>query len=321
LIDTDFSWTKRGLIYSLDDRLPWAKSHTQIPTSYLYDPERIRIFFSARDKKNQSHTTFLDVNSRNPKKILKISSEPILQLGAPGSFDDQGIMPSSIVRVGGSIYLYYIGWNVRKPTAYHNAVGLAVSYDNGDHFEKMYGGPIMDRTLNEPFFCATTFVMKENDLWRNWYLSCTGWVQIQTRLEPRYHLKYAESHDGINWKRENVIAIDYQNDLEGGICRASVTHDNGLYRMWFCYRGIASYREQKNQSYRIGYAESVDGISWKRNDSLAGINPSRQGWDSFMQAYPNIIDTANQRYMFYNGNGFGSTGIGLAQWNTNGCKS
>ena len=73
--------------------------------------------------------------------------------------------------------------------------------------------------------------------------------------------------------------------------------------MWYCSRG---------ESYRIGYAESDDGIHWIRKDQDVGIDVSDSGWDSEMIEYPFVFDHEGDRYMLYNGNGYGKTGIGLA---------
>ena len=88
-------------------------------------------------------------------------------------------------------------------------------------------------------------------------------------------------------------------------------YEDGVYHMWFSYRSWRDYRGGKG-SYRIGYAQSKDGKHWDRDDSKAGIDISDNGWDSEMIAYGNIIDTPHGRYMFYNGNGYGLTGAGLA---------
>ncbi|MGZ5006653.1 MAG: hypothetical protein ACXWFI_02195, partial [Methylobacter sp.] len=100
---------------------------------------------------------------------------------------------------------------------------------------------------------------------------------------------------------------------EGGIVRASVCKDGGLYRMWYSYRGHTGYRDTPANSYRIGYAESGDGLAWTRMDDQAGIGLSDTGWDSLMLAYPEVVDVGGRRYMFYNGNGFGQTGFGYAE--------
>ncbi|MHB1116410.1 glycoside hydrolase family protein [Sideroxydans sp.] len=307
-------WNKRGLIYSVDERLPWARTHAQIPTVDVLDEGQLRVLFSSRDESNRSLIAKMEVDAQNPANILAIQAEPILPLGQPGTFDDCGMMPSAIVGWRGLKYLYYIGWNVRNTVPYHNSVGLAVSEDGGQSYRRMFDGPVMDRTAEEPYFCATTCIRIENGIWRNWYLSCTGWEMLDGRMEPRYHLKYAESNDGIHWRRDGRVAIDYASPAEGGIVRASVRKDGSLYRMWYSYRSHADYRSARENSYRIGYAESADGLVWQRMDDLVGIEPSAAGWDSFMLAYPEVVDVGARRYMFYNGNGFGQTGFGYAEF-------
>jgi hypothetical protein len=81
------------------------------------------------------------------------------------------------------------------------------------------------------------------------------------------------------------------------------------YRMWYSYRGDA---------YRIGYAESVDGLEWERRDAGAGIDVSADGWDSQMIEYPCVFEHGGDSLMLYNGNGYGATGIGLAVLESNG---
>ncbi len=306
-------WEKRGLIYTVDDRLPWATSHAQIPTAAGVRDGRLRILFSSRDASNRSAIACMDVQRDAPERIVAIRPEPILQLGATGTFDDCGMMPSSVVEHEGIHYLYYIGWNVRNTVPYHNSVGLAISEDGGETYRRLFDGPVMDRTATEPYFCATTCVRIENGIWRNWYLSCTGWTHIGGKPEPRYHLKYAESRDGIHWERHGRVAIDYADEAEGGIVRASVHHDGSLYRMWFSCRGHTGYRDSSESSYRIGYAESTDGLVWTRRDADSGIDVGAQGWDAFMVAYPEVVDVGGGRlYMLYNGNGFGASGFGYA---------
>ena len=99
------------------------------------------------------------------------------------------------------------------------------------------------------------------------------------------------------------MAIDYSDDSEYAISRPSVIRDRDCWRMWFSHRGSA---------YRIGYAESLDGIHWKRLDADCQIDVSESGWDSEMIEYPFVFDHDGSRYMLYNGNGYGKTGFGLA---------
>lgn len=306
------SWNKKGLVHAVDGRFWWAQTHAQVPTVDPCADGVLRIYFSSRDAQNRSRIGMIEVDANDPQRVLYVHPEPVLDLGPPGTFDDSGVMPSWIVRRDGLVYLYYIGWNVRNTVPYHNSVGLAVSED-GVHFRRLRDGPIMDRNADEPYFCATTCVLPDGDRWRNWYLSCTEWVTLEGGMEPRYHLKYAESRDGIYWERQGVVAIDYKSPSEGGIVRASVLKQGSGWRMWYCYRSHVDYRSDSSSSYRIGYAESPDGVAWTRLDEASGIDTSPGEWDGFMLAYPHVIENAGKLQMFYNGDGFGRSGFGYAE--------
>ncbi|NOH80820.1 hypothetical protein F0231_13805 [Vibrio sp. RE86] len=309
-------WIKKGHIYKPSGDINFSQSHAQVPVvDYQPKSDTFRIYFSTRDKNNRSLPGYIDVLADNPKKIVNVADKPILPLGSLGTFDDCGVMPSWVVNNGDKKYLYYIGWNVRNTISYHNSVGLAISSDGGNSYEKFSEGPLWDRNYIEPQYSGTSCVLFDNGVWKNWYLSCTEWRIINDKSEPRYHIKYAESADGINWIRKGTVAIDYQSDDEAGIVKASVIKKNGQYFMWYSYRKFNDYRTNKESSYRIGYAESPDGINWKRMDNKAGITISESGWDSQMIEYPHVIKHKEKLLMFYNGNGFGESGFGYAEFN------
>lgn len=307
-----FEWNKLGKIYSVSGENPKMSSHAQVPIAEMTDNGVIRIYYSSRDNKNKSRIFSVDISSSFPYKVIKKVESPLLDLGPLGSFDDSGVMPTWIVNKGKDKYLYYIGWNSRDNIPYHNSIGLAISIDGGDTFKKMFDGPIIDRNATEPYFCGTACVIHDDGIWKNWYLSCTGWIQGESVAEPLYHIKYAESSDGINWDRKGLIAIDYKNLDEGGIVKASVLRFKDGYSMWYSYRNKLDFRKNTKNSYRIGYAESLDGLSWTRKDDMVGIDVSEFGWDAEMIAYPHVIPFNNKLLMFYNGNGFGASGFGLA---------
>jgi hypothetical protein len=157
--------------------------------------------------------------------------------------------------------------------------------------------------------------MIDDGVWKAWYQSITKWTMIDNLAEPFYHIKYAESNDGIHWNRNAKVAIDYKDLNEAGICSASVIFETNLYKMWYCYRQNGNYRFNKDYSYRIGYAESENGIDWIRKDEHVGIAISNEGWDSEMIAYPNVVKFQKSKFMFFNGNGFGLSGFGYAVLN------
>ena len=297
-------WIKKGLIFNANQQVPHLISYATVPIAEKIDNSIYRIYFSSRDETNHSHTFFIEIDIHNPKKIIRISEKPILSPGKLGSFDDSGAMASWIVNVNQKKYLYYIGWNERVTIPYHNSIGLAISSDNGKTFKKYADGPIVDRTPNEPYFSASCCSLIENNVWKLWYLSCKNWLHYNGNARPNYHIKYAESDDGINWKRNGHVSIDFKNDEEWAISRPSIIKENGLYKMWYSFSG--------DLSYRIGYAESQDGKNWKRMDDLVGITISSSGWDSQSIEYPFVFEHDRTKYMLYCGNEFGKTGFGYA---------
>ncbi len=307
------NWIKKGLVFNVKGNYSWNKTHAQVPTPILISNNLIRVYYTSRDQENKSHISFIDVSAKNPLEIIYEHDEPVLSPGPSGTFDDCGVMCSWAIKHEKEIYLYYIGWNVRNTVPYYNAVGLAISKNEGRSFTKISEGPLWDRDIYEPFFSASTCVIKEDGFWRNWYLSCTGYKEVLGKMEPRYHIKYAESNDGIHWVRNGVIAIDYKNDFEAGIVKASVVKHNSIYKMWYSHRNFVDYRTDSSNSYKIGYAESYDGIIWTRLDSESGISLSAKGWDSKMIEYPHVIASGEKFYLFYNGNQFGQSGFGLAE--------
>src|SRR5690349_3625381 len=95
-------WIKQGRIFDPAAHPEWAVSHAQVPT-VLVLRDRLRIFYADRNRNGKSYTTYLDVSRRDPSTVLGYHKEPIMPLGAPGTFDDEGMMPSCIVRHRGRI--------------------------------------------------------------------------------------------------------------------------------------------------------------------------------------------------------------------------
>jgi hypothetical protein len=303
-------WNKIGAIFK-----DATKTQTPIPFKVNPNDTIFRIYYSYRNDNNKSEIKFFEIDIESPKNTLSKSKAPILSPGKPGAFDEAGAMPSCIMRSPSNpkeIWMYYTGWSQRLDVPYHNSIGLAISRDGGTTFKRAFYGPIISSSITDPYFVGTPNILLDNNLFKCWYYSSTGWERHNKRMEPRYHIKYAESYDGIAWNKQNNICIDYKSENEGGICSPSVVLLNKVYRMWFCYRNKFDYKDNTDNSYKIGYAESYDGLNWKRLDDKSGINLSEEGWDSQMLCYPSVTFFDEKLYMFYNGNNFGESGIGVA---------
>lgn len=306
-------WDKRGLIFRAAGQYEWMLHHAGVPIADALAGNRLRIYFSPRDQQNRSRGAFIEVEADNPANVLYVHDRPVIDLGSLGAFDDAGVTPCSIVTRGERKLLYYIGWNRSVAVPYRNAIGLAVSDDGGMTFGRMFEGPILDRAPDEPYFCTSPFCLYDADdeKWKMWYASGTGWTIVGDRAEPLYHIRHAQSADGIEWTRSDRPCLTSSRPGES-TARPCVVKDGGTYRMWFCFRGAYDYRFDKSQSYRLGYAESADGVTWSRRDDEVGIARSENGWDSTMIEYPFVYERGGRKYMLYNGDGFGETGFGYA---------
>ena len=49
-----------------------------------------------------------------------------------------------------------------------------------------------------------------------------------------------------------------------------------------------------------------------RKDEEVGVDISESGWDYEMICYPFVWEHKGEKYMLYNGNSYGKTGVGLA---------
>ena len=200
-------WNSLGNIY--DGNLIPGYTYAAVPIAYFLDSDVIRIIFSSRDSQNRSLPFFLDYNLCT-RKIIQIIEKPILELGSLGTFDDSGVMPTCLVELNSNLYLYYIGWNLGKTVPFRKSLGITLSENRGENFRKLFYGPILDRTKDEPHFNASSCVLIENGLWKIWYLSCLKWEKENGIYRHYYHIKYAESIDGINWDRTGRVAIDFK---------------------------------------------------------------------------------------------------------------
>ncbi len=304
-------WRKRGLAYQVAHGPEWMASHAQVPFAMPIRQGELRVFFSTRDHRNRAHTAFVDVDAQDYSRTIQCAEQPALAPGERGNFDDAGAMPSWFVQRDDAIWLYYIGWSLAVDVPYRLAIGLAVSRDGGVTFERHAPGPILDRNAEDACWVSNPCVIPFKSGWRMYYIACTDWIFDGDQLEPRYLLRVTDSLDGIQWSRPRHTCLSY-DEVSQAYARPHVYFEDGFYKMLYCVRGARDFRHNPLHTYRMGYAESEDGVRWTRDDAQAPVQRSAQGWDSEMVAYPFLFDYEGRRTLFYNGNGFGREGFGYA---------
>lgn len=311
-----FLWERHSVIIPpLPRGSGWTK-HCQMPTPLNMGDGRIRVYYNGRSLANKAHVLFVDIEDRAPYTILSRPQTACFAPGKTGYFDAEGVMPTSVIQRGEEIWMYYIGWTMRSDVPYHNGIGLARSQDGGVTFERMFDGPIVGTSIADPLFCSTADVLKIGDQWVMYYASTTHWLLQDDKMEPRYHLRIATSPDGVSWTPTGKVAVDYRNDQEAATARATVLKGKSAFHMWFCTRNIDGYRTDADAAYHLDYATSEDGFHWQRSEKGTSIFANQfadeLAFDKIMQAYPAIYEGPDGPIMFYNGDGFGQTGIAVA---------
>ena len=185
------------------------------------------------------------------------------ELPGPGSvltrgagFESKLVYAPSVIKENGMYKMWYTGWDAAMRTK----TGLAESND-GKTWNKYNGngGPVLTwggPTDPDKTDAGMPYVIKENGVYKMWYTASDNSGVTWT-------LCYATSTDGINWtKHGKVVDISPGKFDSRGVTGPSVIKTNDIYEMW--YSGIEA--PFVPDIWRIGYAQSRDGINWQKID-------------------------------------------------------
>jgi hypothetical protein len=237
----------------------------------------------------------------------KSASNPVLGLGAPGSWNDVYSYCPSLLFDGAIYHMWYSGTDGVIVRA-----GYATSPDGITWTP--YAGNLCSGTTGNG--CVLDIgppgswdedgayhpnVMFDGITYKMWYAGVNS---------PNERIGYATSPDGITWtKSPSNPVLDFGSpgewdQLGAGAC--SVKYNGASYDMWFtgAYSGIEE---------RIGHATSPDGITWTKNASnpVVDLGPSGS-WDGSWAVYPSVIKVGPEFKMWYTGMSSGLRRIGHA---------
>lgn len=297
-------WEKKGLIYSPSFDGSWKDNSALQPTAILLK-DKIRVFLCFRDKNGIGRIGYVDLDANNPSKILKISENPVLDIGEKGMFDDNGVAPTALIKIDNKIYLYYAGYQIPEKVRFIAFGGLAISENDGETFTRVSRTPIFERTEEAALFRVPHTVLLDDNLYKFWYGGGSSYIQGKNKTLPVYNIRYLETHNLLKIPDIGEIALDILNE-EHRVGRPYVVKKGSLFKMYFGYGS-------DDKPYQLGYAESSNGKIWIRNDEKLNLPLSKEGWDSEMMAYPCVINFNSKTYIFYNGNEYGRYGFGYAE--------
>ncbi len=296
------------LIYCADNPDNQRINQGALLPTILSFSEYYRVFIGFLDKHGISRIGFIDLEKEQPKNIIRISQKPTLDIGEAGCFDDNGVVPISVLTHDSKTYLYYVGFQLGVKVPYYMFLGLAISMDNGENFYRFSKTPILDRNDNELFARCGAHIQIFDDKWHMWYIGSVkeGWIKSEhDKKLPLYSMRHATSENGVDWEADPENCLSYIGD-EHGFGRAHVIKDQGLYKMFFSSRKLSS-------GYSLAYAESLDLVKWTRKENPALNINSKATWDNLHKSYPFLVENKDSYLMFYNGNNCGKEGFGYAE--------
>jgi hypothetical protein len=163
---------------------------------------------------------------------------------------------------------------LKSKTPYAHSIGLAVFDEDKNKFYRVNDGPILGINEDIPYLANSAFV--NND--RLWFCNGTGW---HSNI-PTYHICSAILKNN-KWIFDiNFKPIGSKNEINSRPCISNS-------KLFFAKKKLNGY-------YQIYQDENLI------------LDVSNNGWDSEMVCYPYLWEN----YIFYNGNGYGKTGIGVA---------
>jgi len=281
--------------------------------------DRLHLYYAGGDDQGHKRICLATAPANDPARWERHG--PLFDLGPAGSFDANWCVLPHVVQVAPDRWhLYYTGnCGQGRGLGSFPGIGMATSED-GAHWEKLPDSPVLRASgrAGDPdaVGMAGGSVLKARlpsggSEWRFYYTGCPT-VGGDVFLDQQKCCCLAVSQDGIRWERRGAVMLrnperDYENvAVAGPVVRQE---DDGSFRMWYSAIGT------RWGWYSIGYAESEDGITWRRGERWGDnlqLAPAGRGWEGEMVEYPSVLRDGPRLRLFYCGSGYGRTGIGTA---------
>jgi predicted GH43/DUF377 family glycosyl hydrolase len=341
-------WVKRGVLIKPGFAGPQSAKLVSCPSVVKLANGRLRMYFWAADGVPPWHGRHVilaaEAVSRNPFEWTLVSEKPLLGPDPSGNIRDRGVgFPFVLPRDDGPWLMYYATWGSwAPPEEISNRTGLAISNDQGLTWQvvRETALPLGPKGSYDAGLTGSVSIVRDApNRYLMWYTAGERYVHFGERNRGIVHIGAASSQDGIHWTkapepalRARVGAVD---PYEAVLGKPNVLKVDGVYHMWFSVYAMPPgakpsdpherYRPTEDSDrtkwhditsrelgYHIEYARSTDGIHWERKFDRPVLSSTPGEFDSKNQSYPTVIDMGAQLWMFYVGNEFGSTGIGLA---------
>jgi hypothetical protein len=232
--------------------------------------------------------------------------ELALDIGDPGCFDDNGVMPGCIFDYDGRLFMYYMGFQLVHKVKFYAFTGLLESQDDGESWYRISKTPILDRSDNGLFVRAIYDIVQLRDQkWRIFYSAASRWEMINGVNYGPTEIFYADVENPLELSNVKGTRLPFTDDFNYrlGHPKISFNGTTGIYEM-YCNS------DNVNKEYSYRKFTSVDLTNWLEvvKDIPLG---AKDEWDGLMQTYPAAYTVNDQRVILYNGNDMGREGFGI----------
>jgi hypothetical protein len=282
-----------------------TKGYSSHPVVTQIEQSLFRIYFSNRDLKNRSFISFIDYDIEK-KRIVKQHNG--IANPKKNSFYENGITLGCYLKEGEKNYLYFMGWNKTEVNEnWRGEIGV-IELDSEMNIKNILDTPIIKISPNDPISISYPCIFKRDHKFIMIYGSTQN-LEKRNDLEMVHKLKVAKSDDGLIWETSNSY-IEFDGLNPNIISRPNIFQKNQKTYMLF------SYKISQLDKYKIGIAESDNGIYWKNSGELHFIKPvsgTNETWDNESKEYPYSFNFEGNLYFAYNGNEYGRSGLGLGR--------
>jgi predicted GH43/DUF377 family glycosyl hydrolase len=235
-------WQRHGIVLSPDPDT-WEGDYIAANGAALWTGGAFLYWYQAGPK---GRTRLGLARSRDGRSWTR-ETEPVLDVGPRGSWDEISLGDPYVVRAGEYFYLYYLG----QDRARRQRLGLARSRD-GARWERLRSNPVMEPGGYNAFDEAG---LGEPAVWQShgaYWMLYTG----RDRGERR-RMGFARSTDGVHWQRTPPVISGDQDWNRAVVCDATVLPEAGRVRVWYGGGNRPSPDENLNGAIGAAYLRAT----------------------------------------------------------------
>lgn len=276
-------------------------SHLANPLIVEFGRKRKRLFFNSRDEFQRSSIYSVElIGDEFEADCSTLTLEQ--EWGPKDSYFSHGISIGSSFTFDGDTFISIMGWKVPSGEHWRGEIGL-LRLDGNAHVSQVTDTPWLGLNDEDPISKSYPAVLIESGGIYIWYGTTISWDAGNGEM---LHVIKEARLDNLWGNSEQLRTLPYLIGKAQAFARPAVTLVDQRKLMAYSYRG-------SSMGYRIGFVWLDDLNTASHLGGIPAFGPSTADWEDEMVEYPSFFSHNDRKFMLYNGNGFGRTGLGLAE--------